>query len=185
MRELLRSNDLVHLSWAQAMLAAEGIASVLLDDYVSGVEGSIGAIPRRLMVAEEALRPGRAGARARRPRRSVIDDLTLDRLLGGRVRSASPRAAIGSRSIRCSWRPRYRRLRGRAGAGCRRRHRGGGLVPGRARARLPGRGDRAAARAAPHRRPQRRAERSRRVGRDAGGRSGPAAAALALGASIT
>ncbi|MGH6916332.1 MAG: DUF2007 domain-containing protein [Geminicoccaceae bacterium] len=53
MRELLRSNDLVHLSWARAMLAAEGIDSVLLDDYVSGVEGSIGAIPRRLMVAEE------------------------------------------------------------------------------------------------------------------------------------
>lgn len=54
MRELLRSNDLVHLSWARAMLAAEGIDSILLDDHVSGVEGSIGAIPRRLMVAEEA-----------------------------------------------------------------------------------------------------------------------------------
>ena len=54
MRELLRSNDLVHLSWAQAMLAAEGIEAILLDDYVSGVEGSIGAIPRRLMVATEA-----------------------------------------------------------------------------------------------------------------------------------
>jgi Putative prokaryotic signal transducing protein len=53
MRELLRSNDLVHLSWARAMLSAEGIDSLLLDDNVSGVEGSIGAIPRRLMVAEE------------------------------------------------------------------------------------------------------------------------------------
>jgi hypothetical protein len=53
MRELLRSNDLVHLSWARAMLAAEGIDSLLLDDHVSGVEGSIGAIPRRLVVAEE------------------------------------------------------------------------------------------------------------------------------------
>ena len=53
MRELLRSNDLVHLSWARAMLAAEGIDSILLDDHVSGVEGSIGAIPRRLVVAEE------------------------------------------------------------------------------------------------------------------------------------
>jgi hypothetical protein len=50
MRELLRTNDLVHISWAQAMLAAEGIACVLLDDHISGVEGSIGAIPRRLMV---------------------------------------------------------------------------------------------------------------------------------------
>jgi Putative prokaryotic signal transducing protein len=53
MRELLRSNDLVHLSWARAMLAAEGIDSLLLDDHVSGIEGSIGAIPRRLMVPEE------------------------------------------------------------------------------------------------------------------------------------
>jgi hypothetical protein len=50
MRELLRSNDLVRLSWAQAILAAEGIDCVVLDDQVSGVEGSIGAIPRRLMV---------------------------------------------------------------------------------------------------------------------------------------
>jgi hypothetical protein len=55
MRELLRSNDLVHLSWAQAILAAEGIRCVLLDDHVSGVEGSIGAIPRRLMVEEHQL----------------------------------------------------------------------------------------------------------------------------------
>ena len=53
MRELLRSNDLVHLSWARAILAADGIDSVLLDEHVSGVEGSIGAIPRRLMVADE------------------------------------------------------------------------------------------------------------------------------------
>jgi hypothetical protein len=35
------------------MLSAEGIDSVLLDDNISGVEGSIGAFPRRLMVAEE------------------------------------------------------------------------------------------------------------------------------------
>jgi hypothetical protein len=55
MRELLCSNDLVHLSWARAMLAAEGIDSVLLDDHISGVEGSIGAIPRRLMVEDEAV----------------------------------------------------------------------------------------------------------------------------------
>jgi hypothetical protein len=67
MRELLRSNDLVHLSWARAMLSAEGIDSLLLDDHVSGVEGSIGAIPRRLMVAEEAFeRAGQVLERAGR-----------------------------------------------------------------------------------------------------------------------
>lgn len=60
MRELLRSNDLVHLSWARAVLAAEGIECVLLDDHISGVEGSIGAFPRRLMVADEQLERARA-----------------------------------------------------------------------------------------------------------------------------
>ncbi|MCX7355965.1 MAG: DUF2007 domain-containing protein [Alphaproteobacteria bacterium] len=53
MRELLRSNDAVMLSWAIAVLEAEGIAAVLLDAYTSSVEGSILAIPRRLMVGEE------------------------------------------------------------------------------------------------------------------------------------
>ncbi|MFO1067022.1 MAG: DUF2007 domain-containing protein [Geminicoccaceae bacterium] len=53
MKEVVRSNDLVHLSWAQAMLAAEGIESVVLDTFTSAIEGSIGAIPRRLMVLDE------------------------------------------------------------------------------------------------------------------------------------
>jgi putative signal transducing protein len=55
MRELLRSNDLVHLSWAQAALSAAGIESVVLDAHVSGVEGNIGAFPRRLMVDDDLL----------------------------------------------------------------------------------------------------------------------------------
>lgn len=52
MRELLRTNDLVRLSWAQAQLRDAGIATVVLDHHTSLVEGNIGAIPRRLMVAE-------------------------------------------------------------------------------------------------------------------------------------
>ena len=50
MRELLRSNDLVHLSWAQAALSAAGIDSVVLDAADGGLEGHIGAFPRRLTV---------------------------------------------------------------------------------------------------------------------------------------
>ena len=57
MRELLRSNDLVHLSWAQAALSAAGIETVVLDAHVSGVEGNIGAFPRRLMVMDDGLLP--------------------------------------------------------------------------------------------------------------------------------
>jgi hypothetical protein len=51
MQELLRTNDPVRLSWAQAVLADAGIDSLVLDQHTSLVEGSIGAIPRRLMVA--------------------------------------------------------------------------------------------------------------------------------------
>lgn len=53
MRELLRSNDLVHLSWVKAMLAAEGMDCVILDEHVSGIEGSIDAFPRRLMIDDD------------------------------------------------------------------------------------------------------------------------------------
>lgn len=52
MRELLRTNDLVRLSWVQALLADAGIVSLVLDQHTSLVEGSIGAIQRRLMVDE-------------------------------------------------------------------------------------------------------------------------------------
>jgi hypothetical protein len=52
MKELVRTNDTVRLSWLQAVLDEVGIGTVVLDGYTSIVEGSIGAIPRRLMVAE-------------------------------------------------------------------------------------------------------------------------------------
>lgn len=53
MRVIVRSNDLVRLSFLRALLADAGIGSVVLDAHVSAVEGSIGAIPRRLAVAAE------------------------------------------------------------------------------------------------------------------------------------
>lgn len=55
MRELLRSNDLVYLSFVAHVLGEEGIEHHVLDSYTSAVEGSIGAIPRRVMVADEDL----------------------------------------------------------------------------------------------------------------------------------
>jgi hypothetical protein len=53
MRVVATSNDPVRLSFLTALLADAGIGSVLLDQHMSAVEGSIGAIPRRLMVATE------------------------------------------------------------------------------------------------------------------------------------
>jgi len=52
MKELFRTNNVVRLSWAQAQLHDAGIDSLILDHHTSLMEGSIGAIPRRLMVAE-------------------------------------------------------------------------------------------------------------------------------------
>lgn len=53
MREVLRSNDAVRLSWLVALLADAGIPAVVFDSHMSIVEGSIGALPRRLMVEED------------------------------------------------------------------------------------------------------------------------------------
>jgi hypothetical protein len=52
-RELLRCNDPVRLSWLSALLSDAGIESVVFDHHASIVEGSIGALQRRLMVLNE------------------------------------------------------------------------------------------------------------------------------------
>lgn len=59
MVELLRTNDTVRLSWLRALLADARIETIVLDTHVSIVEGSIGAIPRRLMVDDDDLAPAR------------------------------------------------------------------------------------------------------------------------------
>ncbi len=49
----MRTNDAVLLSWTEALLRAERIETFVLDGHMSVLEGSAGAIPRRLMVADE------------------------------------------------------------------------------------------------------------------------------------
>jgi hypothetical protein len=53
MREFLVSNDLVYISFVSHVLNEAGIGFTIFDTFTSAVEGSIGAIPRRIMVAEE------------------------------------------------------------------------------------------------------------------------------------
>ena len=53
MKEVLRTNDLVLLSYATHVLAEAGIEAQVFDAHMSAVEGSIGAFPRRLMVPDE------------------------------------------------------------------------------------------------------------------------------------
>ena len=53
MHVIVVTNDPVRLSFLAALLADAGIATTVLDGHVSAVEGSIGAIPRRLAVLAE------------------------------------------------------------------------------------------------------------------------------------
>lgn len=50
MRELLITNDPVLLGFVQSLLADHDIETVVFDQHISLMEGSIGAFPRRLMV---------------------------------------------------------------------------------------------------------------------------------------
>lgn len=49
----MTTNDPVRLSFIAALLRDAGIEPLLLDAQTAAVEGSIGAIPRRLAVPEE------------------------------------------------------------------------------------------------------------------------------------
>ena len=50
MKELLRTNDPTVIAFATALLDGEGIAVFEMDVNMSVLEGSIGILPRRLMV---------------------------------------------------------------------------------------------------------------------------------------
>ena len=56
MHVVATSNDLVRISFLTALLADAGIPAMVLDSFVSVTEGSIGAIPRRLVVAADDAR---------------------------------------------------------------------------------------------------------------------------------
>ena len=55
MIELTRTNDAVFLSWLTMRLEEEDVDAVVLDTYTAIAEGSIGAIQRRGMVADDDL----------------------------------------------------------------------------------------------------------------------------------
>lgn len=53
MVELFRSNDPVLMSFADALLADAGIPHSVADAHMSVLEGSVGVLPRRVMVADD------------------------------------------------------------------------------------------------------------------------------------
>ena len=52
MRELVRTNDPVFLSWLTAALRGAGLEPVVLDTHTAILEGSVSAIQSRVMVAD-------------------------------------------------------------------------------------------------------------------------------------
>lgn len=58
--ELVRTNDLVVISLIESLLTQEGVLYFVADQHMSAVEGSLGFLPRRIMVDADQ------GGRARR-----------------------------------------------------------------------------------------------------------------------
>lgn len=53
MRAILKTTDPVMLDYAANVLSQEGIESVVFDTHASVMDGSMGFLPRRLMVLDE------------------------------------------------------------------------------------------------------------------------------------
>ncbi len=50
MVELVRTNDLVLISLIETLLSQAGVAFFVADQHMSAVEGSVGFLPRRIMI---------------------------------------------------------------------------------------------------------------------------------------
>lgn len=94
MRELVRTNNAVLITAIEALLKSADIPHVVLDRHMSVLEGSLGILPRRILVDEEHQEVARqllveAGlAHELRPAAEprLDPDLTDDAVLGGRLR---------------------------------------------------------------------------------------------------
>jgi Putative prokaryotic signal transducing protein len=53
MREILRTNNPIVLSFVEVLLRDAGLAPVVVDVNMSVAEGSIGILPRRILVGSE------------------------------------------------------------------------------------------------------------------------------------
>ncbi|MEI9888223.1 MAG: DUF2007 domain-containing protein [Rhizomicrobium sp.] len=83
MRAILKTNDPVLLSFAQSLLGEADIESFVFDENASVMDGSLGILPRRLMVAdadhEHGIKVLKEGLAPPKPQ------VTEDRFLGGRL----------------------------------------------------------------------------------------------------
>ena len=59
MDEILRTNDIVLISFAEALLRDAGIEALVLDQNMSVIEGSLGILPRRVLVPSDRVEEAR------------------------------------------------------------------------------------------------------------------------------
>jgi hypothetical protein len=52
LKELLRTNDMVLVSFVRSLLDEAEIPYLVLDNHMSVIEGSLGVLPRRVLVGE-------------------------------------------------------------------------------------------------------------------------------------
>lgn len=55
MIELMRTNDFVLLSFVEALLRDAGLTFFVADQNMSVIEGSLGILPRRVMVSQDEI----------------------------------------------------------------------------------------------------------------------------------
>jgi len=55
MKELIRTNDAVIISFAESLLKDAGIGCMVADQNMSVLDGSIGILPRRILVMDDDL----------------------------------------------------------------------------------------------------------------------------------
>ena len=93
MHELVRTNNAVLITAIEALLKSADIPHMVLDRHMSVLEGSLGILPRRILVEEESLEEARqlleeAGLahELRQMSGAASPDTTEDAVLGGRLR---------------------------------------------------------------------------------------------------
>ena len=103
MVELVRTNDLVLISLIETLLDEAGIAFFVADRHMSAVEGSLGFLPRRILVHSEDVEPRAAAARRSRARRPncAMPETSLDEIsgLGLRLRQMRTGHRVGADAV--------------------------------------------------------------------------------------
>lgn len=55
MTEIMRTNNLVLISFVEALLREAGVGYLVADAHMSALDGSIGALPRRILVDSDRI----------------------------------------------------------------------------------------------------------------------------------